>query len=355
MSTIVMLGTGKTDKMNFYVLNQVYNKIIGKKTTINGPNLTGTNTKNRIEDAVKFICSASPTQLNLIGHSRGAIACVAIANEIALYNANKQTNYDFTNKDLKISEINLLLYDPVSRTEAPGDKYTIGPLVRNFFCVAMRNESSHTIFGLQRLKLDSAHEIQKCYLPLPGSHGSAVQRIKGDDIHFPIGELGEMIGCRFLSRCRNNLVISNYSDQDLVEGYFKINAKLKMKNRWDPGSSKHSRTVYDIEKGVPKKRTLKEGKSDTRKTRIDETMGRTYRWHNFFINAHLLHLFRRSYQTLCNEVLKAPERRHSSKQIDTTLTSIKKNYGETAAAVRAVLDNRLVVRQATGDTRVPDL
>jgi hypothetical protein len=318
--TVILLGTGKADNHGFYVLNKLYDAITGKKYRVSGPNTLGTNVETKVKLAMEEIWKNKPNKLNIIGHSRGAIECIIIAGELKNMKAGQYSKY--LSGKIKLDswkkhkgwkspdEINILVYDPVSRTKARGEKHQIGNNVKRFFCVAMKNEASKTIFGLQRLQLPGRSKGES-YLPLPGTHGSAVQYL--NDTQFPIGEVGFIIGCRFLDQCGvPQKPAKAIGDKALIDAYCKINLKCPI--RKTSIRNQLARDYYDVAKKKGKwvatsKKSVKKGSSATRVTRIKNKLGYTYRWDSFFINAHHAKLCKQNYGTIYKLLLADPKSR----------------------------------------------
>ncbi len=341
--TVILLGTGKSDKHDYYVLNKLFQYIKGSKYRVNGPNTAGTNVKNKVKQAMEEIWSKKPKILNLIGHSRGAIECIIIAGE--LNNMNKGGFSKYLSDKIKEGdwkkhrgwkspdEINILAYDPVSRTEAAGEKHKIDKNVKRFYCVAMKNESSKTFFGLQRLTLPGRSKGE-CYLPLPGTHGSAVQHL--NDSQFPIGEVGLIIGGRFLDQCGvPHKIPKALSDKALLDAYCKINLKCPI--RKTSVLKRFARDYYDVEKKGGKwvatnKKSVKKGDSATRLDRIKNRLGYTYRWDNFFVNAHHAKLCQKYYRAIYNLLLADPNKR-TAWEVQLKNSPLPKHFKELAEKV----------------------
>ncbi len=114
-------------------------------------------------ETVQAILKADPQKVNLTGHSRGAILCHMIANDLA--------ERGFS------GEINMIVVDPVhmstshkGRAGTFDKRMTLGAYV----AIVMENVTK-SIFPLTAVSADTKLRNQMCVINMPGSHGSGTQ------------------------------------------------------------------------------------------------------------------------------------------------------------------------------------
>lgn len=176
-----------------------------------GQNGAGSGMKDQSKANFEIIESLPtfPTDVVLVGHSRGAICCLRIA---ALLQKQYRANSP---------RCHLFLYDPVKRLAQGTDYYnrTIHANVDTIKVIAMEDEDATTAgaknFKLMSIKTDgdAAGEIE--YLRLPGTHGSATQ-VTG----FPIGQVGYMLALEWLGQLGGNANVPHAAGLDLSQESF---------------------------------------------------------------------------------------------------------------------------------------
>lgn len=133
-----------------------------------GPNTMAKGMDKGVNDAMQAITLARPSKVNMAGHSRGAVMCHMIANEIA------------RNPRLRHIEVNIVALDPVNMSRA-GDKATklsAGVSLGKYVALVMENVNgmaAHTFPPTAVATADAAFETRMKFMPMPGTHGSGTQ------------------------------------------------------------------------------------------------------------------------------------------------------------------------------------
>lgn len=166
-STIGNLGRMVSER-SAIVLNGVGYKGLGRDLI---GNMFGHGMEDRVRRFLDAATKAAPTVVNLAGHSRGAIICHMIANEIA---SSKMPALK------RIEKINIFAIDPVNMSShvRRGKHLSKAVKLGAYVGVVMENVASLGIFPATTIKLGvkTASERQKVtFYNLPGTHGSGTQ------------------------------------------------------------------------------------------------------------------------------------------------------------------------------------
>jgi hypothetical protein len=172
--TVFNIGTGHTRAETNNTFTDLHNSCVGTDKFINdGPihlfgNLAGKGMDRRGREAVAAILAARPRVVNLTGHSRGAVLCHMIANDLA----------ESTDPAARgITEINMILLDPVNMSNHVKRGKTLGAKVKVGAYVSVVMENAGTaIFPSTTVKpLGAQVRERMVFQHLPGSHGSGTQ------------------------------------------------------------------------------------------------------------------------------------------------------------------------------------
>jgi hypothetical protein len=179
--TVFSVGTKHTSSESNNTMARLYRKCSGRDKFINdGPGTGGGKVSNllgnargksmdpRCEEAIDAILKARPTTVNLAGHSRGAVMCHMIANDLT----------ESTDSAAQaISNINMILLDPVNMSVhvQRGGQLRKGMALRRYVSIVMENVTS-MIFPSKTVKPKEDQFLNMMtYLHLPGTHGSGTQ------------------------------------------------------------------------------------------------------------------------------------------------------------------------------------
>jgi hypothetical protein len=234
---------------------------------------------------VELFERVNPDQVNICGHSRGAITSVRIAAKL-----------------FKISPgtpVNLFLVDPVKRMGQGTDFYNreIHPNVNRILCVVMEDVGDKGLFKFMSLKTKGvgtkrAHLTSDKFLRMPGAHGTATQ------VDAPIGQVTYQLARRFLASCGAPVGSGVWDDVRLCNEYFKIPARNPVVNRKTGilGRSVITRTVNDggVDKLVSK---------HSRRDRLDGLgINNRFYAHAVFVNEHHFSLFKSHFPCLASNL-----------------------------------------------------
>jgi hypothetical protein len=179
--TVFNIGTGHAQGEPNNTIAKLYHECLGNDKCINdGPgtggnwasnllgNAQGKSMDPRCREAIDKILKARPTIVNLAGHSRGAVMCHMIANDLA----------ESTDSAAQaITEINLVLLDPVNMSvhKQRGGELRSGMKLGRYVSIVMENVTKK-MFPTKTVKPMAYHfRGLMTYLHLPGTHGSGTQ------------------------------------------------------------------------------------------------------------------------------------------------------------------------------------
>lgn len=234
---------------------------------------TGWGMNDKTALAVHAATATRAQRVNLVGHSRGAILCFRIANELQRKSPGVQ--------------VRILAVDPVAQTMVGKreDRSTLGSNVTKFTGIVMRDDNMPNMFPLT-LPTSAGTRAglgPEAYIDLCGTHGTATL------VGWPIGNTALEIGKRFLRDCLVPLSSPPHSDLWLVNEY----CKIRSANPVVPSSDGAERVINDLKQEQVKwKRVLL---SDTLKRKaqlIKAGLTLMYDPSKPFINAHHAAVFR---------------------------------------------------------------
>jgi hypothetical protein len=179
--TVFNIGTGHTRTEPNNTIAKLYNECLGNDKFINdGPgtggnmagnlfgNAQGKSMDPRCRATVDAILKARPTTVNLAGHSRGAVMCHMIANDLA-------ASADPAAK--AINQVNFVLLDPVNMSvhTQRGGELRAGIKLGYYVSIVMENVTKMIFPSMTVKPMDDQFRSTMYYLHMPGTHGSGTQ------------------------------------------------------------------------------------------------------------------------------------------------------------------------------------
>jgi hypothetical protein len=174
--SVYSIGTGHARQEPNNTIAELHRSSLDPYKWINdGPsgvfgNAQGAGMDRKVADSVAQIIAARPDTVNLTGHSRGAIICHMIANELGT-SANPACR--------AIARINMVLIDPVNMSvhTQKGKEIRQGVKLGSYVMLAMENVTKD-IFPLTTVTpLDDQFKARMLTINMPGTHGSGTQWI----------------------------------------------------------------------------------------------------------------------------------------------------------------------------------
>jgi len=271
---IINDGAGSTDE----------GSSIGAKLKSIGGNAQGTGGSRGVMNATDAMLdlyeATKPDQVNIVGHSRGAITSVRVATKLFERAPN--------------TPVNLFLVDPVKRMAQGTDFHNreIHPNVYRMMVVVMEDVGDKGLFKVMSLKQRGAGDKKRTHLPtdkfirMPGSHGTATQ------VDGPIGQVTYQIARRFLRDCGAPVGPDIWSDRRVCNEYFKVQLMNPLVARNPKKPNDKVRVVNDNGKMV-------DVAKHSRRDRLDG-LGIKNRMHGHavFVNEHHYALFEGIYPHL---------------------------------------------------------
>src|SRR5262249_33718705 len=128
----------------------------------------GSGMDKSLDQIIKHVDEAGPLQINMAGHSRGAVLCHMVARK--LYEIGKRV------------PITIAALDPVHMSNAHGDVGKLPPTVEKYQAIVMENENKPFLFDIfgavfqfQFVDTDGEDTGRVYYINMPGKHGSGTQ------------------------------------------------------------------------------------------------------------------------------------------------------------------------------------
>ncbi|MGH8147483.1 MAG: hypothetical protein ACREPY_14265 [Rhodanobacteraceae bacterium] len=174
--SVFNIGSGHTSAEPNNTIASLFNHCTGGplvKCVNDGPSTLAAGMEAGVSRAIGWIKSSGATTLNMTGHSRGAVMCHMIANDIA---AASRENERWAQR---INEINMILLDPVNMSRR-GDRaksLSNGVKLGRYVALTMENVNgtSGSIFPSLSVSTSVLFNRKLIFLPLPGTHGSGTQ------------------------------------------------------------------------------------------------------------------------------------------------------------------------------------
>lgn len=170
---------------------------------------TGGGVQENVDNTIKFIQALAevghtPTRINMIGWSRGAVTCVRIAWKL----------YQSPNLSIRDIPINIFAVDPVAGAfhSTEPDACTITPNVKNYFATLAMGEKRRYFKPIagHRLIVQDPSVSRSWVLPMPGHHSDTA---KNNNI---VGKLVFNLAYRFLNEVGTQLPsMSSYKLTDI--------------------------------------------------------------------------------------------------------------------------------------------
>jgi hypothetical protein len=267
-----------------------------KKNPLGG--LQGWGIKDKTRHTIELIKAASPTQVNLAGHSRGAILSIRIAAYLWEHYGDKVP-------------VNLFLLDPVKFSVLGTDFYNreIHPNVKNLCVVVMEDledvcntsggfklmtvkKRGGTVETKAKQRFDPAREY---FIRMPGSHGTGSQ-VDGS----PIGEVTFQIARRRFSKWKAPVGGGIWTDNLLCDQYFKVHDV-------NPLTRQDGKLVRKINDNDYKKSgNFKYNMTNSRNNRLNGKgiRNRFRKEGEYFVNEHQFNLFKQLFPAVANVVLR---------------------------------------------------
>ena len=177
--SIFNIGTGHTQKERNNTMRALYDECYPPKYINDGPTglkgvALGWGMNDMLKDTMKEIRKVKPDQVNLAGHSRGAILCHMIAHAI------------LTDNSLPNTKVTLCLIDPVHMSKidhAGAEDLLHSDRLLAYQAIIMENENTNLkggpggkLYPLTFINLADDDDGKKLYyINMPGTHGSATQ------------------------------------------------------------------------------------------------------------------------------------------------------------------------------------
>lgn len=171
--SVFSIGTGHARQETNNTIAELHRQCLDAKWINDGPsgvlgNAQGAGMDRKVADSVAHILAARPDTVNLTGHSRGAIICHMIANELG------------EGRDPRaraITEINMVLIDPVNMSvhTQKGKEIRQGVKLGCYVVLAMENVTT-SMFPLTSVNpLSDQFRPRMVTYNMPGTHGSGTQ------------------------------------------------------------------------------------------------------------------------------------------------------------------------------------
>jgi pimeloyl-ACP methyl ester carboxylesterase len=234
------------------------------------------------DQMVELFKRTKPDQVNICGHSRGAITSVRIAAK--LYELSGMT------------KVNLFLVDPVKRMAEGTDFYNreIHSNVDQLMCVVAEDVGDKSLFKFMMLKDGRSADSGRADLPaekflrMPGSHGTATQ------VDGPIGRVTYEIARRFLKKVGAPVGANVWSSMRVCNEYFKIPARNPAFVVSSGGVARHARLINDEGKD-------KVMSKHSRLDRLNELgIKNRFQAHEIFVNEDHFRRFRKHFPCLAD-------------------------------------------------------
>jgi hypothetical protein len=173
--SVFNIGTGHTAAEQNNTIADLYRLCSGANKFINdGPVGTmgvaqGKGMDPKSAAAVEKILAAKPAVVNLTGHSRGAVICHMIANDLA-------ESEDPAAK--QITQLNMILLDPVNQSvhTQRGKRLGAGIKLGQYVSIVMENVNNAGFFPTTSVRpMNAQFRSQMTFIHMPGSHGSGTQ------------------------------------------------------------------------------------------------------------------------------------------------------------------------------------
>ena len=232
--TVFNIGTGHTQGENNNIMKALYDCCTDpkdRKFINDGPTGlnagAGTLMKQKLEATWAAFEKAyngpgGVKRVNLTGHSRGAILCHMIADEILA--------------KVPYVEVNMFLIDPVNMSFSRHDgvkHLSSNPMLKAYHAMIMENVNS-IIYPVTLVTADDDETRKKIYyIPMPGTHGSATQVLTN-----PIAKVAFELIANFLSKRGTSLNHSKKNPAWMCELFAQIHAQ-------NPLNAAGKRLIFD--------------------------------------------------------------------------------------------------------------
>jgi hypothetical protein len=240
-----------------------------------------------------------PWVLNLVGHSRGAIACMALAQELHRLGDP--------------AHVNMFLIDPVWMVTKADPQFglTVENNTHEFFEIFMEDDSN-PIFPLALLRLPAGRPTVRVRIPFPGTHGTATQcnSVRDADTElpeidsfksiWPIGSVALRTILFQLSRWGTPLTIQGETLIGQIAGeaarpddFHRILLSEYWRIQWTNRRSGVKRWVNDVKLSRPgEKQKFKEVQGNRNANLLNQRAANPFRETNVFLNEHHFDAFR---------------------------------------------------------------
>ncbi len=185
--TVFNLGTGHKQSETNQTIVHLYKNCMGEKAINDGPlgvfgSIFGSGMDAKVRDTVKLIAAKTPVRVNMVGHSRGAVLCHLLANDLV------------NNPATQSVRINIMAFDPVHMSGGHGDRSSTLPAgsIDSYVAVIQEHESK----GIYPVTMVSGNDPlfeKSIFVPMPGTHG-------GLQINTTTpGQIGVQMAARYLA------------------------------------------------------------------------------------------------------------------------------------------------------------
>jgi hypothetical protein len=232
--SLILSGVGR--RKSAFINQGVLLAKLGPLSALADPlgNFAGQGMDARAREALDAVIECRPQTVNLVGHSRGAIICHLIANDIA------GSDHPACQA---VREINIFAIDPVNMAPGKGKRAKhLRQAVRlgTYVGVIMENEKSG-LFPPTLIKYDLATQAAReklIFYNLPGTHGSGTQPLTS-----AIGHACYQMAQRFLNLWGTELTRDPPTAVDICTAFARI--ILESPTLLDEAGNIASRTTTD--------------------------------------------------------------------------------------------------------------
>lgn len=255
----------------------------GHKLLVDGQAGAGLTLGDQTRGVVDVIQDRNPTNVRLIGHSRGAILAVLIASKL------HESHQGIT--------CQLFLYDPVKRSMKRMSK--AGKLNKNVnrVRVLVSEDENNKTCGVKHFRLMNLSNIttsQAAIVRMPGTHGTMTQ-VTG----CPIGKLGYMLAVEWLERLIPSVPMRHHYGVSHTD-FLKCYARINQFNSTFMEEGTKMRRVNDLTNGRMSTNVVPVG--GFRSEKLARSKPNRFMGSGFIVNEDHFARFQRSYPTLAKQI-----------------------------------------------------